>query len=483
MVKAATPSILCQPRITAELATSRLPDARLQRRAETVLELLTANPAKSFPKAMGSDAGLEGLYRLLSNMRVRWRDLLAGHLEATLERCRELPTIVVPHDTTEFHFRGEDGARTDLGYLANSHRGFEGHFALALGAGEHRAVLGVLNLIPIVTKKHKSKMTVSEALRRSQLTPQEDKRSERWAKSVADVEQQLGAPGKAIHVMDREADAFVFWADWVKNGIRFVVRGRSDRYLDANGGERMSDVLTEAPILLEREVALSPKKSKRLKPTNRKPAKRSAPRPGRVAHLQVRAAPMTLRRPTLSQSNIANSDINVVHVFEPNPPEDQEPVSWMLLTSEPINTPEEVERVVDYYRARWVIEELFKAIKTGCSYERRQLMSLRALLNALALTIPIAWRMLALRALAREEPAAPARSHFSSDELELLRRISIRVKLSPNPTAQEVLLAIAGLGGHLKNNGPPGWQTIGAGFEHFLNCYSGWCAARGSDQS
>lgn len=66
------------------------------------------------------------------------------------------------------------------------------------------------------------------------------------------------------------------------------------------------------------------------------------------------------------------------------------------------------ERVVDIYRMRWLIEEYFKALKTGCAIEKRQLESKHALVNALAVLIPIAWRLLRLRALARENASAPA---------------------------------------------------------------------------
>jgi hypothetical protein len=47
---------------------------------------------------------------------------------------------------------------------------------------------------------------------------------------------------------------------------------------------------------------------------------------------------------------------------------------------------------VDCYRGRWTIEEYFKALKTGCQYERRQLETAHSLLNALAILAPVAWR-------------------------------------------------------------------------------------------
>ena len=39
------------------------------------------------------------------------------------------------------------------------------------------------------------------------------------------------------------------------------------------------------------------------------------------------------------------------------------------------------------------------------------------------------------------------------------------MKLSKKPTAREVLYAVARMGGHLPNNGPPGWLTIRRGLD------------------
>ncbi|MFT5992630.1 MAG: IS4 transposase, partial [Bradymonadia bacterium] len=68
-------------------------------------------------------------------------------------------------------------------------------------------------------------------------------------------------------------------------------------------------------------------------------------------------------------------------------------LDWVLVTTEPIETAEYVLRIVDFYRVRWQIEEFFETIKTGCSFEKRQSVSAGALLNVLALTLPIAWQL------------------------------------------------------------------------------------------
>ena len=171
--------------------------------------------------------------------------------------------------------------------------------------------------------------------------------------------------------------------------------------------------------------------------------------------------------------------MNLVHVIEIDPPAGQEPVEWKLYTTDPIETAEQVLLVVDRYRSRWVIEEYFKAIKTGCAYEKRQLGSIQALLNALAIFVPIAWTLLVLRQECRAKVTAP--TALTPIQLQVLRAV-LRKPLPENPTAVEVLLAIAALGGHIKHNGEPGWQVLGRGFERLLSYEVGWRAAT-NDQS
>ena len=169
--------------------------------------------------------------------------------------------------------------------------------------------------------------------------------------------------------------------------------------------------------------------------------------------------------------------LSLVEVVEIDPPDGVAPVRWLLWTTLPVDTPEQVCRIVDIYRKRWLIEEFFKALKTGCAAEKRQARSLRTLLNTITLLVPVAWRLLVLRAQSRHQPDAPA--EFVVDEVELmaLRHMAKGVKLAKRPTCRQVLLAIARVGGHLKSNGEPGWLVLGRGIERLLDFVVGWRAA------
>ena len=70
---------------------------------------------------------------------------------------------------------------------------------------------------------------------------------------------------------------------------------------------------------------------------------------------------------------------------------------------------------------------------------------------------------------------------LSADQITILRAVSKR-KLSQRPTADDALFAVAALGGHIKNNGLPGWQTLGQGFQQLLILEQGFHLAKRCDQ-
>jgi hypothetical protein len=277
--------------------------------------------------------------------------------------------------------------------------------------------------------------------------------------------------------MDREGDSYDLWAALSAAGHRFVIRNSRERLLE--DGIPFSVAIASGETLVEREVYLSRRKQPKI-PFNRK---RHPARLGRLARLALSAQTIELQRPNLCLKTLpAKLTINFVHVHEVGTNGSESPVDWVLATTEPIATTADVERIVDIYRARWVIEEYFKSLKTGCAFEKRQLENERSIFNALGLLVPIAWRLLLLRTLARDRQDAPASEALTPIQLRILAK-KAHSKLSPNPTVREAMLAIAALGGHIKNNGDPGWMVLGRGFQYLLILEEGWLAAKRSDQS
>ncbi len=222
------------------------------------------------------------------------------------------------------------------------------------------------------------------------------------------------------------------------------------------------------------ECPLSPRKGKKLPSQQRTfPARK-----GRTAQLTFAARSVVLKRPKRCKRSFPETlKVNIVHVYEVAMPPGQAPVEWLLLTSEPISSQAEIQAVVDGYRTRWTIEEYFKAVKSGCAYEQRQLESAHALVNLFAYTLVVAYALLLMRALSRTGTDIPA-SELLTQEQILVLHLNNKKKVSRHPTLREALLAIAALGGHLKNNGDPGWQTLSLGWQELLNLVRGFALAR-----
>lgn len=288
---------------------------------------------------------------------------------------------------------------------------------------------------------------------------------------------------RVIHVADREGDSYELMHKLLAEQQRFVIRMRVDRRCrkvdeESEGWSTVKEVAACADGIVEREVPLTRRKAEG------PPARRRAhpPRKKRIAKLQFAATHIEVPRPQYLRDPVPKSlKLNLVHVFEVDTPPGEPAVEWLLYTTEPVDTAEEVAAVVDVYRTRWLIEEFNAALKTGTSYEARQFETRHALLNMLALSLPVACEILWIRSRARSTPNSPAREVLTRQQLRVLRALG-SYKLPRSPTAQDALLAVAALGGHLKRNGPPGWKVLQRGMTLLINYETAWTAAEATRQ-
>jgi len=461
--------------LLAEYLDVDLGDTRLDDRLMRILPLLASNPGQSFPEQMDSEADQEALYRFLKNPKVTVDALLEGHRSQTLERMSGRAVVRIVHDTSEFVFKGErDGLMPPVQKEA---KGFSGHFALAVASDESREPLGVLGLFPFFQKQELKGLTEGQKGTKHLKTPRAEKKSSRWETQAIETAAYLPSGTRGIHLMDQEADDYSVFSALCVASLSFVIRVEPQR-LNAQKLQTNA-ALALHPATLFREVQISSR-------SKAQASKQHPQRKTRTATLSVRASTVTLNKSQFArEAKLDSVSLGAVHVFEASPPAGEEPIEWMLFTTEPIGTVAEIEAVVDHYCARWVIEEYFKSLKTGCGFEKRQLCSYEGLLRALALFIPLAWTLLQLRTLGRETTARPATKVFSREQLRLLRAIldKRRRKFPDNPTVRDAMLGIAALGGHIKNNGDPGWQVLGRGLHRFSEFEEGWNLRSRFDQS
>ncbi len=436
-------------RTAIEFDGAEFGDRRLTARLAVLADQLSTEPDQSFPAAAGDDSALEATYRFLNNDSVTPEKILEPHFRATAARAADAPTVVA-HDSTEFIFR-----RPGMGRLGENRTGFLGHFSLVVANDKSRSPLGIIAVEPVLRAKVKSGT-------QSTRHKAEDSEELRWWRGVEAANSRL--EGSPIHVMDREADSYELFAKMIDAGCRFVIRMSYDRRV-AVEGEPDSSIdfeLATAHDFLTLEIPLSARDA-----VTRGRYQRKA-REARIAKVVFRAKSMTIRRPNWTViRGPPHLTVNIVWVRELETSQGCEPVEWRLITTEPVDTADQVAAVVDAYRARWVIEEYFRALKQGCAFEKRQLENTHAIVNALAVLTPIAWQLLALRTASRATPGAPASTALSPLKIQLLERHP-KVRLAPNASVREAMLSIARLGGHIRNNGDPGWIVLGRGYDKLL---------------
>ncbi len=453
--------------LSEEFVDTELGDARLNARLKQIAGRLAAAPADGFPKQTNSLAELEAFYRFFENDNVSPEAVFGAHVGCTIKRAEEHESVLIVHDTTKYSFGGEKH-REGLGWLQKNEKnqGFFSHTSIALSMeGKPLGALAMYNWARAWGPNGKSKGKRSQ--KASQYDP--DRESLRWNEAALHTGELLSGKTRPIHVEDREGDSIENLALLLEHEQNFVIRLSHDRLLAPNRVPqeyKLFDALSCAPIFLERDVVLSERKKTRGKTKGKTTG--LPPRKRRRALLEVRAESRRIFPGRGSVSHLPPAmTLNFVEVREANPPEGEEPVLWRLITTEPIGTEEQVAKVIDIYRKRWTIEEFFKAVKTGCKYQERQLATSQALLIDLAIECAVAWRMLLLRWLSRNDPDAPASHAFSPSQLIALRALSKSKKrnLPKNLTVIEAYYEVAAFGGHIKNNGAPGWLVLRRGFD------------------
>ncbi len=450
-----------------ELDTIDLQDQRLNDRSKRLLELLFADPTASINSACQGWTETQAAYRFFDNDNVQPKRILRAHQEATCVRIAQHPVVLIVQDTTELDYTnhpptgaGPLNFKKQRGFLDHSHIAFT-PVGLCLGVVDAniwaRTDEGFGN-----SKKR-------------EYDPFETKETFRWLEGYrqACVIAQQVPQTQIISVADREGDiyeVFVEAEEQREAAADYVIRSgkpRSLPELDPEAGPstycKLAQEMNEAPLITVRQLDLP----------------RTPQRKARMATLEVRAQQVGLKPPYRKHATLPKIDINVVLVREINPPADDEAIEWLLITSLPISTAEEVLLVVDYYTGRWPIEIFFRIFKTGCQVERIQLETSARLLPCLMLYKIIAWRVLYLTMLGRQCPELSCDVLFTDDEWKPVWKVTCEEPIPDSaPSLSTFLLLLGELGGHngRTKDGSPGPQALWVGIRRMTDFATAWRA-------
>jgi hypothetical protein len=456
--------------IEEELAGIDLGDRRLNRRCKRILERFSADPQASVNGARRGWAETHAAYQFFDNDAVVEENILAPHRRATLERIRSNSTVLIVQDTTELEYTRKTRTAAGAGPLNEEYRrGFYDHMEIAVTP--QRLCLGVT--ADRLWARDDETFGQSRARK---YQPLEEKESYRWLEGFRNACRIAGeAPNtQIVSVADREADIYECFLEaqqpTASRRAEWIIRARENRNLperDAEAGpycyRKLFDAIAEAPALGKRTLCI-PKTPKRK---------------ARKTKVTIRARRVRLKSPYRPESRLPEIEVNVVLTREENPPDGEEPIEWLLLTSLPIDTFAETLRIIDYYACRWQIEVYFRVLKTGCTVEEIQLETSERLRRCLALYKIAAWRILYVTMLGREAPNLPCNALFADEEWKSAWMICTDKPPPKKPPALKVFLPmLAELGGYngRKHDGPPGPKALWIGIRRMTDFALAWCS-------
>jgi hypothetical protein len=412
--------------------------------------------------AEGHRAQIVRYGRFLANEKVTLGALLAGWGEQTRIAAAGRHVLAI-QDTSEITFHTTPERRRGLGEIGKGGgRGVLLHAMLAVDADTNSC----LGLVAGDIWTRQGRVAVEHGKR-----PLAEKESRRWISTAEQAKEVLQTAKMVTVIDDREGDIYAKWATVAAQNFHLLTRSMHDRALP--GGGSLYKTASRLPIADVATIELVPR----------------ANRPARKARLALRFGPVALKRPERAARDLPKSvDLTLIEVVERDPPADVEPLHWYLLTTHAVDDAPTAWRIVDFYKKRWVIEQLFRILKTqGLQLEDSRLETAERLLKLTAIAAKAAVMTLQLVQARDGQGAEPASIAFSQDQIELLAALGTkydgRTKLQSNPHpprslawAAWIIARLGGWDGYPRTK--PGPITMRHGLEHFLGISQAWAVLR-----
>ena len=423
-------------------------DARLSRRLLKVVTAVAERPAGTVTRVCRNNAEQQGAYDLLSSPRLSVAAMQRSMEFSSAERAAQEEYCIVPVDGTSLTFIDHQRIKGfgPIGPIKNNVRGIKFINAYALQA--NGTPIGMLNQQSWTRPEHR---TTTNKFR-----PPEETEMQYWINAVRAASSVLDECGAtAWFQLDREGDCQALLSELNASGHFFTVRSKvKDRLIfEGNSRTRLHHRINRGRIVGERIVRVRECKKRKSRLV--------------VATVRVTSATLDIRhRHGWPAETIP---LNVVDIRESGTtPRGEEPIHWTLLTNFPVDSLEQVEKVIRGYELRWRIEDLHRTWKSGaCNVQDCQLRSVQSVMKWATIMVAAAARIERLKHLARNEGDTPAADVFS--KWELLAAITLRKKYKkrtdpdplPSATVAEVVLWIAELGGFAgRYSGKPPGSTV-----------------------
>ena len=467
-----------------EMGQAALGDKRLNARLVSICDRFSEAPECPINQACEDWAETKAAYRFFGNQAVIAADILEPHRQMTAQRAQPYKTILAIQDTSYFvytsHHKTAGLGRMSLKKGKNVQKIYSNGLIMhaCLGVTTEGLPLGLLDQRVFVRK-----LLSAKRRRLADVTPIEKKESYRWLESLRNTHAIMGDT-QVVTVCDREGDIYGLFelSDCLQSPV--LVRANVDRAVNKKSRYAEKDVVSLWGFMRDRPAA----GTKTIAIPQRKATAHVKARNARTAILTVKFGAFGFSPPRNNikhrKSHLPDLPMYAVYAYESEPPENEEPVEWMLITNLPVTTFQEACEKVAWYCLRWRIEMYFKVLKSGFNVEDCRLATGDRRTRYLTVMSVVAWRLFMITLIARTAPATPCTEFLTDPEWKVLFRCVNKGKPLPHaiPAVRDVVVWIARLGGFLarKHDGLPGILTLWRGWKRLADLTDGWRIASGT---
>lgn len=381
--------------------------------------------------------------------------------------------VLCIQDTTEINYQHHLGklskTDSDLGLVGNNNDiGFFLHPSLVVDSDD-KFPLG-FSWIHLWNRPFDKK---DKNARNYQTQPIEEKESYRWITNAQNSKDTLSNAEHITVIGDRESDIYEEFISVPDSKTDILVRSKGDRNLYEND-DKLFKTLSSQTLKGSYTVLINGDKR-----INRKK---------REALLEIRFCKVKIKRPSKLKSSLPSYvELTAIEVRENQQtcPKGETQILWRLLTTHDVLTLEDAKQIIEWYKARWLIEELFRILKRqGLNIEASQLETGIALKKLTVMSLQTAIKILQLRQDRNGNCSKQANICFTEEEIEFAEivkgTLEGKTKKQKNNYDKNSLAwmcwIIARLGGWkgYQSESPPGPITIKRGLDKFNIMIIGW---------